>query len=48
MEEEPKSIWKKSFAGRTALVVWLAVVTAALILGTFIASLADYCYPMSN
>jgi hypothetical protein len=48
MDEQPKSIWKKHFTGRAALIIWLAVAAIALILGTFIASLADYCYPMSN
>ncbi len=48
MDEQPQSIWKKNITGRMALIIWLAVAMVALILGTFIASLADYIYPMSN
>jgi len=33
MNEEPKSIWQKSFTGRTALVIWPAVAVVGLLLG---------------
>jgi hypothetical protein len=48
MSEEPKSIWKKSFTGRTALVVWLAVAVFTVMLGSFIVALLDYNRPMSG
>jgi hypothetical protein len=48
MDEKQKSIWKKSFAGRMALVIWLAVVVFTIMLGSFIAALADYNRPMSD
>ena len=48
MNEEPKNIWKKSFTGRMALVIWLAVATVAVIVGSYIAALANFSYPMRN
>lgn len=47
-EEKPKSIWTKSFRGRTAFVIWLAVLIFTLMLGCFIAALANYNGPMSD
>ena len=41
MDEKPKSIWKKHFTGRTALVVWLAVFLFTLVLGGFIIALTN-------
>lgn len=48
MSEEPKNIWTKSFKGRTALVVWLAVAAFTIMLGSFIAASLNYDKPMSN
>ncbi|MDD5138703.1 MAG: hypothetical protein PHY43_00405 [Verrucomicrobiales bacterium] len=48
MDEKPKSIWKKLFTGRMALVIWLGVATFALILGSYMAALAHFSYPMCN
>jgi hypothetical protein len=48
MDERPKSIWKKSFAGRTALITWLAVAVFTIMLGCFIIALLDYSRPMSD
>jgi hypothetical protein len=42
MDEKPKSIWKKHFTGRTALVIWLAVVVFAVMLCCFIGALVNY------
>ena len=42
MNEEPKSIWKKSFTGRLALVVWLAVAFLTTMLGCFIIALTNH------
>jgi hypothetical protein len=48
MDEKLKSIWKKSFIGRTALVVWLAVAVFAVMLGSFIVALTNQSRPMSE
>jgi hypothetical protein len=48
MSEEPKSIWKKSFRGRMALVIWLAVAVFIFMLGSFIVALLNYNQPMSD
>ena len=48
MNEEPKSIWKKSFTGRPAVVVWGAVLVFTILLGGFIIALTSYSGPMSS
>jgi hypothetical protein len=48
MSEESKRIWKKSFRGQTALVVWLAVAAFAIVLAGFICSLAFSIRSMSD
>lgn len=48
MDEKPKSIWKKSFAGRTALVIWLAVAMFTVMLGSFFIALANFSRPISD
>jgi len=48
MNEEHKSIWKKSFRGRTALVLWLAVTLFAIMLGNFIVALINCDRPLSD
>ncbi len=48
MDEKPKSIWKKSFTGRTALVVWLAITVFTIMLGSFIIALTNQSRPMSE
>jgi hypothetical protein len=48
MEKKPKSFWKKSFAGRTALITWLVVTVFAVALGCYIRALANYNGPMSD
>src|SRR5882724_13065926 len=48
MDEKPKSIWKKHFTGRTALVVWLAIAAFTIMLGCFGQALTDYSKPMSD
>src|SRR5215472_1685158 len=48
MSEESKSIWKKSFRGRTALVVWLVVAAFAVALAGFIYSLSNPNQPVSG
>jgi hypothetical protein len=48
MSEESKSIWKKSFRGRMALIIWLAVAVFIFMLGSFIVVLLNYNQPMSD
>ena len=48
MDEKLKSIWKRSFTGRTALITWLAVAVFTVMLGCFIAALASYNGPLSD
>jgi hypothetical protein len=48
MNEKPKKIWRKSFTGRTALVIWLAVGIFAIMLGSFIIALLNYSRTMSD
>jgi hypothetical protein len=48
MDEKPKSIWKKAFTGRTAMVIWLAVAVFTVMLGGFIVTLNNYNRPMSD
>jgi tetratricopeptide (TPR) repeat protein len=46
MDEKPKSIWKRHFTGRTALVIWLVVaVLPIMLLGSLI---SNYSYPASD
>jgi hypothetical protein len=48
MDEKPKSIWKKSLAGRTALVIWLAVAVFTVMLGCFIIAIPNFNRPSSD
>ncbi len=48
MNEQPKDFWKKTFSGRLALVVWLAVTIFAIILGSFIITLLNDSQSMSD
>jgi hypothetical protein len=48
MDEKPKSIWKKSFTGRTAWVIWLALAVFTTMLGSFIIALTNQSQPMSD
>jgi hypothetical protein len=48
MDEKPKSIWKKTFTGRMALFIWLAVAVFTVMLGSFIISLLNYSRPVSD
>ena len=48
MGKESKSIWKRSFIGRTALVVWLAVAVLTVMLGCFIIALTNQSQPVFN
>jgi hypothetical protein len=48
MDEKPKSIWKKHFTGRLALLVWLAVAAFTVMLGSFLIALLDWNWSMSE
>ena len=48
MDEKPKSIWKKSFAGRSALKIWAMVVGLAIALGFFLIALANTETPVGE
>jgi hypothetical protein len=48
MDEKPKSIWKKSFTGRTALVIWLAVGMFIIMLGCIFSALGNANQPVSS
>ena len=48
MDQQPKSIWKKSFTGRIAWVTWLAVAVFTIMLGSFILALCNYHRSMSD
>ena len=48
MDKIPKSIWEKSFTGRTALITWLAVAGFTIMLGCFIIALVNDNGPMSG
>jgi len=47
MNDKPKSIWKKSFTGRMALVIWLAVALFTVMLGSFVIALLNYNWPIT-
>lgn len=48
MDEQPKSIWKKHFTGRLALVAWLAIAVFTTMLGLLFFALGDDSKPVSS
>ena len=48
MDHKPKFFWEKSFTGRTAWLIWLAVTMFTIMLGGFIAALCNYNRPFSD
>ena len=41
MDEKPKSIWKKSWTGRSALLIWALLIATAILLGILIPALVS-------